>query len=187
MWTEASVTSQTFNLPTDLRDESHFNVSLIVRDKVTRPCPQTTTFQENGEPKWYRTEVLPLTSLPPYRKAKPALKQSDFVSIVLRTSLTFHPIIFHRPLYSVSMHRFNNRCFSGACGFRLTSVSLASVPVANASMAGCQSTCQQMIGCFATAPSGHATLPPFTHCLFIVTGDDSNPMATLDDCPGLCK
>jgi len=24
-------------------DESHFNVSLIVRDKVTRPCPQTTT------------------------------------------------------------------------------------------------------------------------------------------------
>ena len=25
-------------------DESHFNVSLIVRDKVTRPCPQTTTF-----------------------------------------------------------------------------------------------------------------------------------------------
>ena len=27
-------------------DESHFNVSLIVRDKVTRPCPQTTTFEE---------------------------------------------------------------------------------------------------------------------------------------------
>ena len=25
-------------------DESHFNVSLIVRDKVTRQCPQTTTF-----------------------------------------------------------------------------------------------------------------------------------------------
>ena len=43
-------------------DESHFNVSLIVRDKVTRPCPQTTTFEEKGEPKRYRTEVLPLTS-----------------------------------------------------------------------------------------------------------------------------
>ena len=27
-------------------DESHFNVSLIVRDKVTRPCPQTTTLEE---------------------------------------------------------------------------------------------------------------------------------------------
>ena len=25
-------------------DESHFNVSLIVRDKVTTQCPQTTTF-----------------------------------------------------------------------------------------------------------------------------------------------
>ena len=24
-------------------DESHFNVSLIVREKVTRQCPQTTT------------------------------------------------------------------------------------------------------------------------------------------------
>ena len=24
-------------------DESHFNVSLVVRDKVTRQCPQTTT------------------------------------------------------------------------------------------------------------------------------------------------
>ena len=31
--------------------ESHFNVSLIVRDKVTRQCPQTTTFEEKGEPK----------------------------------------------------------------------------------------------------------------------------------------
>ena len=46
-------------------DERHFNVSFIVRDKVTRQCPQTTTFEEKGEPKRYRTEVLPLTSLPP--------------------------------------------------------------------------------------------------------------------------
>ena len=29
--------------------ESHFDVSLIVRDKVTRQCPQTTTFEEKGE------------------------------------------------------------------------------------------------------------------------------------------
>ena len=48
-------------------DESHFNVSLIVGDKVTRRCPQTTAFEEKGEPKRYRTEVLPLTNLPPYR------------------------------------------------------------------------------------------------------------------------
>ena len=48
-------------------DESHFNVSLIVRVKVTRPCPQTTAFEETGEPKRIRTEVLPLTSLTLYR------------------------------------------------------------------------------------------------------------------------
>ena len=32
-------------------DESHFNVSLIVSDRVTRHCPQITTFEEKGEPK----------------------------------------------------------------------------------------------------------------------------------------
>ena len=48
-------------------DESHFNVSLTVRDKVTRQCPQTTTFEEKGEPKHIRTEVHLLTSLTPYR------------------------------------------------------------------------------------------------------------------------
>ena len=43
-------------------DESHFNVS------VGRQCPQTTTFlNKKGEPKRYGTEVLPLTSLTPYR------------------------------------------------------------------------------------------------------------------------
>ena len=46
-------------------DESRFNVSLIVRDKITRPCPQTTTFEEKGESKRYQTEVLPLTIFPP--------------------------------------------------------------------------------------------------------------------------
>ena len=44
-----------------------FNVSFIVRDKVTRQCPQTTTFEEKGEPKRIRTEVFLLTSLTPYR------------------------------------------------------------------------------------------------------------------------
>ena len=37
-------------------DESHFNVLLIVRDKVTRQCPQATTFEENGKPKRIQTE-----------------------------------------------------------------------------------------------------------------------------------
>ena len=48
-------------------DESHFNVSLIVRDKVTRQCPLTTTFEEKGEPKRIRNEIPLLTSLTPYR------------------------------------------------------------------------------------------------------------------------
>ena len=52
--------------------ESHWNVSVIVRDKVTRQCPQTTTSEEKGEPKRNRTEVLLLTNLTPYRLAKPA-------------------------------------------------------------------------------------------------------------------
>ena len=38
-----------------------------VRDKVTRQCPQTTNFEEKGEPKQIRTDVPLLTSLTPYR------------------------------------------------------------------------------------------------------------------------
>ena len=48
-------------------DESHFNVSLIVGDKVTKQCPQTATFEEKGEPKWIRTEdplLIRLTARP---------------------------------------------------------------------------------------------------------------------------
>ena len=48
-------------------DESRFNVSLTVRDKVTRRCPQTTTFEEKGKLKQIRTELPLLTSLTPYR------------------------------------------------------------------------------------------------------------------------
>ena len=49
-------------------DESHLNVSIIVRDRVTGPCPQTTTFEaEKGQPKQIRTEVTLRTSLTPYR------------------------------------------------------------------------------------------------------------------------
>ena len=50
-------------------DESHFNVSLIVGDKVTRPCPQTTTFEEKGEssgiePRSFRLLAYRLTARP---------------------------------------------------------------------------------------------------------------------------
>ena len=48
-------------------DEIHFNVSLTVRDKVTRQWLQTTIFEEKAEPKQIRTEVPLLPSLTPYR------------------------------------------------------------------------------------------------------------------------
>ena len=47
-------------------DESRFNVSLIVRDKVTRPCPQTTTFlkrkesRSGFEPRTFRLPAKPV-------------------------------------------------------------------------------------------------------------------------------
>ena len=49
-------------------DESHFNVS-VGSDGQSQKTMSTNhnPFEEKGEPKRYRTEVLPLTSLPPYR------------------------------------------------------------------------------------------------------------------------
>ena len=51
-------------------NESHFNVSLIVRDKVTRQCPQTTTFLKRKqsrsgiEPRSFRLPAYRLTARP---------------------------------------------------------------------------------------------------------------------------
>ena len=49
-------------------DESHFNVS-VGSDGQSHKTVSTNhnLFEEKGEPKRYRTVVLPLTSLPPYR------------------------------------------------------------------------------------------------------------------------
>ena len=49
-------------------DESHFNVS-VGSDGQSHGTVSTdhNLFEEKGEPKRYRTEVLPLTSLKPYR------------------------------------------------------------------------------------------------------------------------
>ena len=41
--------------------------SLIVKDKIRRLSTNQNPFEEKGEPKRYRTEVLLLTSLAPYR------------------------------------------------------------------------------------------------------------------------
>ena len=49
-------------------DESHFNVS-VGSDGQSHRAVSTNhnLFEEKGEPKLYQTEVLPLTSLTPYR------------------------------------------------------------------------------------------------------------------------
>ena len=54
-------------------DGSHFNVS-VGSDGQSHKTVSTNDnlFVEKGEPKRYRTEVLPLTSLMLYREAKPA-------------------------------------------------------------------------------------------------------------------
>ena len=48
-------------------DESHFKVSLTVRNKVTRLSTNHNPFEEKGEPKRNRAVALLLTSLMPYR------------------------------------------------------------------------------------------------------------------------
>ena len=49
-------------------DESHFNVS-VGSDGQSHKTVSTNhnLSEEKGEPERYRTEFLPLTSLPPYR------------------------------------------------------------------------------------------------------------------------
>ena len=55
-------------------DESHFNVSVGSGGQSHKTVSTNhNLFEEKGEPKRYRTEVLPLTSLTPYRWATPAV------------------------------------------------------------------------------------------------------------------
>ena len=49
-------------------DESHFNVSVGSGGQSHKTVSTNhNLFEEKGQPKRYRTEVLPLTSLTPYR------------------------------------------------------------------------------------------------------------------------
>ena len=52
----------------DGQHESHFNVSVGSDGQSHKTVPTShNLFEEKGEPKRYRTEVLQLTSLTPYR------------------------------------------------------------------------------------------------------------------------
>ena len=54
-------------------EESHFNVSMGSDGHSHRTVSTNhNLFEEKGQPKRYRTEVLPLTNLTPYRQARPA-------------------------------------------------------------------------------------------------------------------
>ena len=72
-------------------DESNFNITLTVRDRVTRQCPQTTNFEEKGEPNRIRTEVLLLVSLTPYGKAKPAHTACEQIQGIHKLHPKVHP------------------------------------------------------------------------------------------------
>ena len=64
-------------------DESHFNVSVGSDGQSDKTVSANhNLFEEKGEPKRHRTEVLPLTSLTPYRRATPAHK-AQVASVVL--------------------------------------------------------------------------------------------------------
>ena len=54
--------------------------NIIVRDKVTRQCPQTTIFEEKGELKRIQTEVPLLTSLKPAHKFNCIFWQASFLT-----------------------------------------------------------------------------------------------------------
>ena len=66
-------------------DDSHFNVS-VGSDGQSHRTESTNynRFEEKGEPKRYRTEALPLTSLTPYRWAKLAHKPGTVIKLLFK-------------------------------------------------------------------------------------------------------
>ena len=70
-------------------EESHFNVS-VGSDGQSRKTVSTNhnLFEEKGEPKRYRTEVLPLTSLP-LGQTGSLLSNGEVLLNVLRCQLTY--------------------------------------------------------------------------------------------------
>ena len=78
-------------------DESHFNVSLIVRDKVTRQCPQITTFEVKGEPKQIRTEVPLLTRERERQRVLPLSQTgSHMLTGAVKTALYRGPLSYEK-------------------------------------------------------------------------------------------
>ena len=64
-------------------DQSHFNVSLIVRDKVTRQCPQTATFLKRKDS---RSGIEPRSFCLPAKR--PTARPMRLTSLYGRVPLT---------------------------------------------------------------------------------------------------
>ena len=86
-----------------------------MRDKVTRQSPQTPTFEAKGEPKQIQTEVPLLTSLTPYRWAKPAHACSPQSCLLNTHSYNYPPTLCCPIKISVL---FNLWCVSAPCSSR---------------------------------------------------------------------
>ena len=82
-------------------DESHSNVSVGSGGQSHKTVSTNhNLFEEKGEPKRYQTEVLPLTSLTPYRLAKPA----HMMQLVHTKLLYIRAVHTNLPLYQGSAH-----------------------------------------------------------------------------------
>ena len=80
-------------------DEIHFHIQFINCDGQSHKTVSTNhkPFEEKGEPKRYRTKVLPLTNLTPYRKAKLAHTQSHVVmDLHIRLRKSLHVVLSYQ-------------------------------------------------------------------------------------------
>ena len=82
-------------------DVSHFIISLIVRGKVTRQCPQTTTSEERGGHKRNETEVCLLSSLASYRGANTDRAPPNVLLTVTRHMYFDPPVVIRTEFRSL--------------------------------------------------------------------------------------
>ena len=111
-------------------DKSHLTLSVgIDRDGQSHKKVSTNhnLFEEKGEPKWYRTEVLPLTSLTPYRLTVEG--DIAWCQIYTRNNRVFQSFLFlfyvsHDPLRTIGVISPGQDVILVAGGFFLTWVRL---------------------------------------------------------------
>ena len=80
-----------------------------MRDKVTRQCPQTTTFEEKGEPKRIRTE-LALTPYLPLRQTGSQLSTSSLPYCVERRAASLRAAAASHCLFFLKSGSSGIRC-----------------------------------------------------------------------------